>query len=243
MQILSKFGWQIILKIGTPRLLPSNVHSFDNVQQIISIISTICRFFLIYHKSMDLPWVASQQPRQRRRPVTCIWTRFMIRFLVIARLEQTRDTTSQVSSILRFKWWARSRHACQRMAEMFKSCFKNLYEQSHAELLSSYIVHDQLLAAEWKMQFLLRLRWRPQLPELTGQTLYHFDKNNLVYIHENTRGISPGEAFLKTFSHNFHISYILKTAHNHFVSTGNLTSLNTAFHWKSPSARDYQRFS
>lgn len=109
---------------------------------------------------------------------------------------------------------------------MFKSCFKNLYEQSHAELLSSYIVHDQLLAAEWKMQFLLRLRWRPQLPELTGQTLYHFDKNNLVYIHENTRGISPGEAFLKTFSHNFHISYILKTAHNHFC-----------VHWESHKSK------
>ena len=44
------------------RWFPSNLDYLD----------TICRFFLIYHKSMDLPWVASQQPRQRRRPVTCI---------------------------------------------------------------------------------------------------------------------------------------------------------------------------
>ena len=74
------------------------------------------------------------------------------------------------------------------------------YHKSHAELLSLEIVHDKLFVAEWKMEGVLRLPWKPLLPEWTGRTLYHLDEDNLVFIHEETWDMSVAEAFIKTFT-------------------------------------------
>ena len=55
-----------------------------------------------------------------------------------------------------------------------------------------------VIVADWKMNGILRLPWRPRLPEWTGQTTYYFDEYGLVYRHAETWDMSVAHAFLKT---------------------------------------------
>lgn len=79
------------------------------------------------------------------------------------------------------------------------------HASSHAELLSLRVVDNDdndntaaTILATWQIDGVLRLPWRPKLPQWTGSTYYRLDKDNLVYRHEETWDMSVAEAFLKT---------------------------------------------
>jgi Uncharacterized conserved protein (DUF2358) len=86
--------------------------------------------------------------------------------------------------------------------------------QSRAELLSLELVECDLhnkrertvgppssslvIMARWKMKGVLRLPWKPVVPEWTGTTTYYTDTNGLIYRHEEAWDKSVGRAFLET---------------------------------------------
>ena len=88
---------------------------------------------------------------------------------------------------------------------------------SRAELLSLEVVEDQLegiyqrgkghqslykyapIVATWRMWGVLRLPWKPILPEWTGTTTYFRDEEGLIYKHVETWDMSTLQAFVKTF--------------------------------------------
>ncbi len=72
------------------------------------------------------------------------------------------------------------------------------YKTSFSELISLNIVDERTLFATWRMRGVLRLPWRPELPEWSGTTTYHVDDEGLIYLHEETWDMSVEEAFLKT---------------------------------------------
>lgn len=74
-----------------------------------------------------------------------------------------------------------------------------LFDQakSRSELLSLEIV-DNLIVAKWRLNGILRLPWRPTLPEVTGTTTYYRDEQGLIYRHKETWDISVAQAFFKT---------------------------------------------
>lgn len=55
------------------------------------------------------------------------------------------------------------------------------------------------LVARWKLIGVLRLPWRPSLPTLSGQTIYHIDNDGLIACHEESWDRSALEAFGHTF--------------------------------------------
>ncbi|KAL7581429.1 hypothetical protein ACA910_022011 [Epithemia clementina (nom. ined.)] len=55
------------------------------------------------------------------------------------------------------------------------------------------------IEATWRMTGVLRLPWKPVLPEWTGTTTYHRDKDGLIYKHVETWDMSVPQAFVKTF--------------------------------------------
>jgi len=61
------------------------------------------------------------------------------------------------------------------------------------------LTQEHVIVARWKMQGVLRLPWKPTLPEWTGTTTYHLDDCGLVYWHEEEWDMSVAQAFLKTF--------------------------------------------
>ena len=72
------------------------------------------------------------------------------------------------------------------------------YGGSQAELLELRVVHDRLLVAKWRLTGVLRLPWKPRLPDWTGTTLYHRDDDGLIYLHDETWDMSVVQAFLQT---------------------------------------------
>lgn len=75
-----------------------------------------------------------------------------------------------------------------------------LFEQSKSrcELLSLNVEGD-VIVATWRMNGVLRLPWKPKLPNWTGSTIYHLDVNGLVYKHEEEWDMSVFQAFMRTF--------------------------------------------
>ena len=75
--------------------------------------------------------------------------------------------------------------------------------KSRAELLSLKLLQEHTgeskIVAHWRMKGVLRLPWKPNLPEWTGSTTYHLDEDGLVYLHEENWDMSVLEAFMKTF--------------------------------------------
>lgn len=82
----------------------------------------------------------------------------------------------------------------------YLSASSNLFDQgkSRAELLSLEIKNG-VIVAQWRMNGMLRLPWRPRLPEVVGTTTYHTDSNGLIYRHEESWDMPVLEAFLRTF--------------------------------------------
>lgn len=76
-----------------------------------------------------------------------------------------------------------------------------LFDQgkSRAELLSLDVVNEHQIVARWRMNGVLRLPWKPKLPDWTGTTVYHRDERGLIYKHEETWDLSVFQAFLLTF--------------------------------------------
>lgn len=72
------------------------------------------------------------------------------------------------------------------------------HKTSFSELLTLEVVDDRTLFAKWQMRGILRLPWKPELPQWTGTTTYHLDDDGLIYLHEETWDMSVPEAFLKT---------------------------------------------
>ncbi|CAB9508488.1 Uncharacterized conserved protein (DUF2358) [Seminavis robusta] len=72
--------------------------------------------------------------------------------------------------------------------------------QSQAELLSLEIIDERTILAQWRMNGVLRLPWKPMLPEWTGSTTYHFDEEGLIYRHDEDWDMSVWQAFMKTFA-------------------------------------------
>jgi Uncharacterized conserved protein (DUF2358) len=59
--------------------------------------------------------------------------------------------------------------------------------------------HYYTIVAKWKMSGVLRLPWKPKLPEVHGETIYYMDPSNLIYKHVETWDRSALQAFLETF--------------------------------------------
>lgn len=76
------------------------------------------------------------------------------------------------------------------------------HAKSSAQLLSLRILDDKTLVARWRMEGVLRLPWRPALPQMIGKTTYHLDEKGLIYLHEETWDISVAEAFARVFVPN-----------------------------------------
>lgn len=76
-----------------------------------------------------------------------------------------------------------------------------LFDQrtSRSELLSLDIDENGLIVARWRMNGVLRLPWRPALPNWTGRTIYHRDAEGLIYRHEESWDMSVAQAFMRTF--------------------------------------------
>lgn len=70
-------------------------------------------------------------------------------------------------------------------------------QKSNAKL-SSIGVEDGTIVAKWKLEGVLMLPWRPEVPPWTGTTRYHLDEKGLVYHHEETWDKSVLQAFVTT---------------------------------------------
>jgi hypothetical protein len=73
------------------------------------------------------------------------------------------------------------------------------YRTSTAVLLQ--LKHDEatdLIHADWRIQGVLRLPWKPALPTWHGTTTYHRDEQGLIYKHTETWELSVVQAFGKT---------------------------------------------
>ena len=72
-------------------------------------------------------------------------------------------------------------------------------KRSHCELTSMEVRQDEgTIVAQWKMNGVLRLPWRPVMPEVQGETTYRFDDEGLIESHSETWDLSATQAFLKT---------------------------------------------
>jgi len=76
-----------------------------------------------------------------------------------------------------------------------------LFDQrkSRSKLLALEVVKDDVIVARWRMNGILRLPWRPELPTWTGTTTYYRDSSGLIYKHEETWDMTVFQAFLRTF--------------------------------------------
>lgn len=70
-------------------------------------------------------------------------------------------------------------------------------QQTVSELLSLDVI-DGVIVARWRMKGVLRLPWRPAVPEWSGTTSYYTDEHGLIYRHEETWDKSVIQAFLQT---------------------------------------------
>jgi hypothetical protein len=80
----------------------------------------------------------------------------------------------------------------------FRGAASQLFDRkkSTAELLD-FKTEGDVIIAKWKMNGVIRLPWKPRMPEVIGETTYYLDDDNLVYMHKETWDISAIEAFLK----------------------------------------------
>lgn len=59
--------------------------------------------------------------------------------------------------------------------------------------------HEKVIVATWQLDAVLRLPWKPRLPQLTGKTIYHMDGQGLIMQHEETWNTTVWHAFMETF--------------------------------------------
>jgi Uncharacterized conserved protein (DUF2358) len=86
-------------------------------------------------------------------------------------------------------------NAASQLFDRSKSCADLLSLDTSLDASGNTVV-----VARWRMNGVLRLPWKPTLPEWTGSTTYHFDNKGLIYLHEETWDMSVWQAFMKTFA-------------------------------------------
>ena len=72
-------------------------------------------------------------------------------------------------------------------------------ERTQSSSISNQPSSPDLIVARWKISGVLRLPWKPNLPEWTGSTTYYRDEQGLIYQHVETWDVSVMQAFLSTF--------------------------------------------
>jgi hypothetical protein len=85
----------------------------------------------------------------------------------------------------------------------FRGAASQLFDrkQSTAELIDLQVVEQadgHVIVARWRMNGVLRLPFKPKMPEVVGKTTYYLDDDMLVYNHAEEWDISAIEAFYKT---------------------------------------------
>jgi len=175
---------------------------------LLDAMDQVMRFLMIRHKSLDL---LGPPPGWRCEGETCLKNKH----LSIQETEQIirndwREDTNKGYYITGRLNTTIYRDDCLfdgpdpdmpvRGLRKYLNAASQLFDQgkSRSELLSLEI-QDDLIVAKWRMNGILRLPWRPWIPEVTGTTTYHRDEDGLIYLHEETRDTSVVETFIKTF--------------------------------------------
>jgi hypothetical protein len=176
-------------------------------EDLLEGLDKIARFLVIRHKSLDLPLGCRiRTPFMKKNKNMDLYQIFRVIF------DDWKISTNKgyyVSGRLNTTIY---REDCifdgpdpdmpVRGLRKFLNAASNLFEykESYAELTSLQIESPKLLVAKWRMEGVLRLPWRPVLPEWTGATYYYLDDDNLVYLHKETWDMPVAEAFIRTFS-------------------------------------------
>eukprot|EP00977_Amphora_coffeiformis_P001686 scaffold326_cov165-Amphora_coffeaeformis.AAC.3 len=188
------------LSIKCPFLRRRASDSLDSLEQVL-------RFIIIRHKSLDLPPVG-----WRCEGDVCAKEKHLPTAVVVERIRADWKTSNHKGYYITGKLSTELyRDDCffdgpdpdmpVQGLRKYLNAASQLFETktSVAELLS--LTHDpetDLIKATWKMNGVLRLPWRPALPEWNGTTTYHRDKDGLIYKHTETWDLSVAQAFLKT---------------------------------------------
>ena len=174
----------------------------------LDAMDQVMRFLIIRHKSLDL---LGPPPGWRCEGKTC----FKTKHLPIEDMEQIirndwKEDTNKGYYITGRLTTTIYRDDCLfdgpdpdmpvRGLRKYLNAASQLFDQgkSRSELLSLEI-QDDAIVARWRMNGVLRLPWRPCIPEITGTTTYHRDEDGLIYLHEETWDSSVAETFIKTF--------------------------------------------
>ncbi|KAJ8908537.1 hypothetical protein NDN08_005243 [Rhodosorus marinus] len=156
-------------------------------------------------------WVASRHKRLDIRP-----------FLQTGELKRTKLSTEQVFEILRDdflvnKYYITGALTSQiyrddcffdspdpdlpiRDLKKYRDAASNLFNRrlSRCDLLSIEIVEDKLIVAEWRLEGVLRLPWKPSVKAFLGKTKFFLDGDGLVRRHEEQWSITVFDAFIST---------------------------------------------
>lgn len=188
------------LSIKCPFLRRRASDSLDSLEQVL-------RFIIIRHKSLDLPPVG-----WRCEGDVCAKEKNLPTAVVMERIKGDWKPSNHKGYYITGKLSTELyRDDCffdgpdpdmpVQGLRKYLNAASQLFETktSVAELLS--LTHDpetDLITATWKMNGVLRLPWRPALPEWNGTTTYHRDNDGLIYKHTETWDLSVAQAFLKT---------------------------------------------
>lgn len=204
------------LELRTVNLLEGMYHDTGKIKcpffrrrasDILEGFDLIARFLVIRHKSMNLPLGCRVQTGFMEKNKNLNITQI---FRII--LDDWKITTGKgyyVSGRLNTTIY---REDCMfdgpdpdmpvRGLRKFLNAASNLFDYgtSYSELTHLSVESPKLIVAHWRMEGVLRLPWRPVLPEWTGTTYYHLDDDNLIYKHDETWDMSVLEAFSRTLS-------------------------------------------
>lgn len=173
---------------------------------VLDAVDMVLRFLVIRHKSLDL----LSPPGWRCQGETCNKVRGLsrVQLVEVIRKDWRTDTNKGYYITGRLNTTI-YRDDCLfdgpdpdmpvRGLRKYLNAASQLFDQgkSRAQLLSLDIVGN-VVVAKWRMNGILRLPWKPKLPNWTGSTIYHFDADGLVYRHEETWDMSVAQAFLRT---------------------------------------------
>eukprot|EP00545_Synedropsis_sp_CCMP1620_P003057 CAMPEP_0119013198 /NCGR_PEP_ID=MMETSP1176-20130426/8123_1 /TAXON_ID=265551 /ORGANISM="Synedropsis recta cf, Strain CCMP1620" /LENGTH=281 /DNA_ID=CAMNT_0006966261 /DNA_START=84 /DNA_END=929 /DNA_ORIENTATION=+ len=170
-------------------------------------VDMIARFVVIRHKSLDLPLGCRvQTSAMAKNKNMAIHEIFRI---IMDDWKLSTDKGYYISGRLNTTIY---REDCKfdgpdpdmpvRGLRKFLNAASQLFDygSSYAELMSLRVENPKLLVAHWRMEGVLRLPWRPVLPQWTGTTYYHLDDDNQIYLHDETWDMSVAEAFMRTIS-------------------------------------------
>jgi len=76
----------------------------------------------------------------------------------------------------------------------------NLFDRkkSTCDLLSIEVLDSRRIQAEWRLEGVLRLPWKPAIKAFLGRTTFSLDDNGLIQRHEEDWSITAWDAFIST---------------------------------------------